>query len=49
MSQLLDISTEPMPSSEEAIKRINSALAKVTDEKAVKIAQIVEGIVELSE
>lgn len=49
MSQLLDISTEPMPSSEEAIKRINSALAKVTDEKAIKIAQIVEEIVELSE
>lgn len=49
MSELMDFSVEPQPTSDEAIERIKSALSKVSDEKAVKIAQIVEEMVDLSE
>ena len=47
MSELMDFSVEPQATSYEAIERIKTALANVSDESAVKIAQIVEEIVDL--
>lgn len=47
MSELMDFSLEPKPTSEEALQRISSALAKVPADKAVKIAQIVEEMVDM--
>ena len=47
MSELMDFSVEPQATSYEAIERIKTALANVSDESAVKIAQIVEKMVDL--
>lgn len=47
MSQLIDFSIEPEPTSEEAVQRIKTALGKVPADKAVKIAQIVEEMVDI--
>lgn len=47
MSELMDFSVEPQAASYEAIERIKTALANVSDESAVKIAQIVEEMVDL--
>ncbi len=47
MSELMDFSVEPQATSYEAIERIKTALANVSDESAVKIAQIVEEMVDL--
>jgi len=45
MSQLMDFSVEPEPTSDEAFQRIKTALSKVPADKAVAIAQIVEEMV----
>ena len=47
MSELMDFSMEPKPTSEEAVQRIKTALANVPADKAVKIAQAVEIMTEL--
>ncbi len=47
MSELMDFSIEPEPTSDEAVQRIKNALSKVPAEKAVKIAQIVEEMVDI--
>lgn len=47
MSELMDFSIEPQSTSHEAIERIKNALANTSDENAVKIAQIVEEMVDL--
>lgn len=47
MSELMDFSIEPEPTSDEAVQRIKNALSKVSAEKAVKIAQIVEEMVDI--
>ena len=47
MSELMDFSIEPEPTSEEAVQRVKNALAKVPADKAVKIAQIVEEMIEI--
>ena len=47
MSQLIDFSIEPEPTSDEAVHRIKTALGKVSADKAVKIAQIVEEMVDI--
>lgn len=49
MPELMDFSVEPQSTAYEAIERIKTALANVSDEKAVQIAQIVEEIVDISE
>lgn len=49
MSELMDFSIDPKPTSEEAVDRIKKALSKVPADKAVKIAQIVEEMVEITE
>ncbi|MCM1330771.1 MAG: helix-turn-helix domain-containing protein [Ruminococcus sp.] len=49
MSELLDFSLEPAPTSNEAVNRITIALGKVSSDKAVKIAGIVEEIVDLEQ
>lgn len=48
MPELMDFTVEPQSTAYEAIERIKTALANVSDEKAVKIAQIVEEIVNIS-
>ena len=48
MSQLLDFSATPEPTSDEAISRIIKVLSGLSAENAVKIAQIVEEIVNIS-
>jgi len=47
MSELIDFSLEPEPTSKEAIQRISNALSKIPAEKAVMIANIVEEITEI--
>ena len=47
MSELMSFSTNPEPTSEEAVQRIKTALGKVPADKAVKIAQIVEEMVDI--
>jgi len=47
MSELMDFSMNPEPTSEEAVQRIKTALGKVPADKAVKIAQIVEEMVDI--
>ena len=47
LSQLMDFSLEPEPTSDEAVQRIKTALGKVPADKAVKIAQIVEEMVDI--
>ena len=47
MSELMDFSMNPEPTSEEAVQRIKTALGKVSADKAVKIAQIVEEMVDI--
>lgn len=47
MSELMDFSMEPKPTSEEAVQRIKTALANIPADKAVKIAQAVEIMTEL--
>lgn len=47
MSELMNFSLEPAPSSEEAIHRISLALSKVSSDKAVRIAGIVEEMVDM--
>ena len=47
MSELMSFSMSPEPTSEEAMQRIKTALGKVPADKAVKIAQIVEEMVDI--
>ena len=47
MSQLMDFSVEPEPTSDEAFQRIKTALSKVPADKAVAIAQIIEEMVDI--
>lgn len=47
MSELMDFSLEPTPTSEEAVHRITLALSKVSADKAIRIANIVEEMVNM--
>jgi transcriptional regulator with XRE-family HTH domain len=47
MSQLIDFSAETGPTNAEAIERIKKSLENVPAEKAVRIAQIIEEMIDL--
>ena len=47
--ELLDIDSELVPTEREAVQRIASALSKLTDEEAVKVAEVVEKILAIKQ